>query len=318
VTGVKKDGVNIAVVIPAYNEEGNIAPLIEKLDQVLNKFRYKIIFVDDGSTDTTLEKIKELRQQFPSVEYITLSRNFGHQNALKAGLDFASGQCVITMDADLQHPPQLIPEMIAAWKDGNEIVYTIRDNNHSVPLFKRFLSKLFYFFINLVSEVKIHEGTADFRLLDISVVEVLRRINESTPFYRGIIPWMGFKQASIHYNPSERYSGKSKYSLRQMIKFAVGGLTSFSVVPLRIATYLGFFMAISGFLVGVNAVYESLFTDKTVPGWTSIIVLVVLVGGVQLIMLGIIGEYLGKLFVEAKKRPHYIVRGSSLDGKDQT
>lgn len=309
--GTKEKGVTISVVIPAYNEEGNIAPLAEQLERVLQAYRYEVLFVDDGSSDRTLEKIKAARKSNPCLHYLSLSRNFGHQNALKAGLDHSSGDCVITMDADLQHPPDEIPQMLEKWREGFEVVYTVRDDDHSLPFFKRKTARFFYNLINLISEVRVQEGTADFRLLDRSVVEVLKTMNECSPFYRGIVPWTGFRQTGLHYKPLQRHAGRSKYSLGRMIGFALSGLVSFSVIPLRLATLLGFAMAVTGFIVGLKAVIEYLFTDNTVPGWASTIVTVVLVGGVQLIILGIIGEYLGKLVMESKKRPHYIIRERS-------
>jgi len=313
----EQKAVTVSVVIPAYDEEGNISLLMEKLEQVLADFSYEILFVDDGSRDGTLEKIKALRRSKPHLHYLSLSRNFGHQNALKAGLDYASGDCVITMDGDLQHPPEVIPGMLEKWREGFEVVYTIRDDDRAVPFFKHTTARLFYALINLIAEVRIQEGTADFRLLDRSVVDVLKNMNESSPFYRGIVPWTGFRRTGLHFKPLPRNAGRSKYSLGRMLSFALCGLVSFSIMPLRLATILGFGMALTGFIVGLKAVIEYLLTSNTVPGWASTIVTVVLVGGVQLIILGIIGEYLGKLVVESKKRPHYIIRECSVEGRSR-
>jgi len=310
----EQKAVTVSVVIPAYNEEGNISLLMEKLEQILDDFSYEILFVDDGSSDGTLERIKALGRSKPHLHYLSLSRNFGHQNALKAGLDHASGDCVITMDGDLQHPPEVIPGMLEKWREGFEVVYTIRDDDRAVPFFKRTTARLFYGLINLIAEVRVQEGTADFRLLDRSVVDVLKTMNESSPFYRGIVPWTGFRQTGLHFKPLPRNAGRSKYSLGRMLSFALCGLVSFSIMPLRLATFLGFAMALTGFIVGLKAVIEYLFMSNTVPGWASTIVTVVLVGGVQLIILGIIGEYLGKLVIESKKRPHYIIRERSVEG----
>lgn len=303
--------VSVSIVVPVYNEEANITLLGERLEKVLTGYRHEILFVDDGSRDGTLERIKALRGSNPHLHFLSLSRNFGHQNALKAGLDHASGDCVITMDGDLQHPPEVIPRMLEKWREGFEVVYTIRDDDREVPLFKRTTARVFYGLINLIAEVKVQEGTADFRLLDRSVVDVLKTMNESSPFYRGIVPWTGFRQTGLHFKPNPRYTGRTKYSLGRMIAFAISGLVSFSVTPLRLATFLGFGMALTGFIIGLKAVIEYLITKNTVPGWASTIVTVVLVGGVQLIILGIIGEYIGKLVNESKRRPHYIVRECS-------
>ncbi|OHD73870.1 MAG: hypothetical protein A2177_14365 [Spirochaetes bacterium RBG_13_68_11] len=301
----------IGVVIPACNEEGNIEPLVAELHRVLRGHRCQILFVDDGSTDATLEAIIAARRRFPAVEYLSLTRNFGHQHALKAGLDHVAGKCVITMDADLQHPPSVIPRLLERWREGWEIVSTIRDDDASVPWIKRATARLFYRLVNLIAEVKIAEGAADFRLLDRSVVEVLRRIDEYHPFFRGLVPWTGFRQTSVRYRPARRHSGRTKYSFWRMVSFALGGLVSFSIIPLRLATVLGFIMALTGFGIGLKATVEYLVTRDTAPGWTSTIVVVVLVGGVQLVILGIMGEYLGRMFMEAKKRPTYIVRAAS-------
>jgi glycosyltransferase involved in cell wall biosynthesis len=307
----------VSIVVPVFNEVANIDPLLEKLDKVLQGCSYEIVFVDDGSRDGTLEKIRELCRSNSHLYYLSLSRNFGHQNALKAGLDHASGDCVITMDGDLQHPPEMIPGMLDKWREGFEVVYTIRDDGREVSVFKRFTARLFYGLINLIADVRVEEGSADFRLLDRSVVEVLKNMNEWAPFYRGIVPWTGFRQTGLHFKPLPRHAGRTKYTLGRMIAFALCGLVSFSIMPLRLATLLGFGMALTGFIIGLKAVIEYLVTRNTVPGWASTIVTVVLVGGVQLIILGIIGEYIGKLVNESKQRPHYIVRergGKEDDG----
>ena len=302
----------VSVVVPACNEQGNVSVLAAELETVLAEEDHEIIFVDDGSTDGTLATVRELCETRPEVGFLSLSRNFGHQNAIKAGIDHARGDCVITIDADLQHPPQLIPEMLEKWREGYDVVNTIRRNGSTLPLFKRASSRFFYAVLNLVSEVRVEEGTADFRLLDRRVVDVLCGLNESGLFYRGLIPWTGFRTIGLPYSPRCRHAGKTKYSISRMLGFAVSGLVSFSVLPLRLATIVGWIMALGGFGIGIKAVIEYLFTRNTVPGWASTIVAVVFVGGIQLIMLGIIGEYVGRLFIQAKHRPHYIVRESRL------
>ena len=306
--------VDVSIIIPAFNEEKNVRQIYSEVKSNVGDLTSEILFIDDGSTDSTLEEIRSLAEQDPTVIYLSFSRNFGHQNALRAGFDYASGRCVISMDADLQHPPNLLPDMIAKWQEGFEVVNTNRLKSKTVPLLKRITARIFYALINRVSEVDISNGSADFRLLDGSVVEEIRKMNEADPFYRGLVPWLGYKQCSIPYIPNQRISGRSKYSIRRMMRFAIEGIMSFTTLPLRIATFVGFGMAITGFVIGVNAIIEHLTTDRTVPGWTSTVVLVVLVGGVQLVILGIIGEYLGKVFLESKKRPHYIVRESNYSG----
>lgn len=305
----------ISIVVPTYCEEGNIVELYEKLSIELSKIdvnSFEIIYVNDGSHDNSLSKIKELTKVDERVKYIHFSRNFGHQNALRAGLDFAKGDAVISMDADLQHPPQLVPTMIAHWKEGNKVVYTKRKDTNELSVFKKLTSKLFYKLVNYLSETKLEEGTADFRLLDRSVVEVLKNFNENNLFYRGIIPGLGFKQYGLEYIPNERFSGQTKYSFSKMFRFALTGITSSSAKPLYFSIYIGAFLAVFSFVYGLYAIYVSIFTTEAVAGWTSTIASILFIGGIQLMMLGIVGIYLGKLFSESKKRPNYIIEESNI------
>lgn len=300
----------ISIVIPTFNEEGNIEVLYSQLKDVLSQLsitNFEIIYVNDGSSDDSLEKIKALSQKDERVKFISFSRNFGHQNALKAGLDHAQGDAVISMDADLQHPPLLISEMIRLWQDGNQVVYSIRKDGKELSFFKKTTSKLFYKLVNYLSDTKLEEGTADFRLLDKKVVKALRQFNESNLFFRGIIPTLGFKQIGIPYQPQERFSGTTKYSFSKMLKFALTGITSSSAKPLYFSIYLGLFFAAIAFLYGIYAIYISIFTNDAVHGWTSLIASILFIGGLQLIMMGIVGVYLGKLFTQSKNRPNYII-----------
>jgi len=303
----------ISIVIPSYNEEGNILEITNRLKLELEKYSsYEIIFIDDGSLDGSLKLFEKLHDEDNRVNFISLSRNFGHQNALKAGLDFATGDCIISMDADLQHPTELIPQLIEKWKEGYEIVYTKRLVDKKLPLFKRTSSAFFYKIINLLSDTKIEDGTADFRLIDKSVSSIFSDMKENDLFIRGLMKWMGFKQYCIEYLPNERFSGTSKYSVRKMFKFATRGITSFSVKPLYLSTLLGLIISILAFTYGIYALYVGLFTDRAVSGWSSVIISVLFIGGLQLMMMGIIGEYIGKLFMQAKGRPQYIIRKKSL------
>jgi len=306
----------ISIIIPTYCEEGNIVPLYSKLVLELNNLKisaFEIIYINDGSTDESLEKIKELVTQDSRVKYIHFSRNFGHQNALRAGLDFASGNAVISMDADLQHPPEMLPMLINHWREGYQVVYTKRKNTSDLSLFKKLTSALFYKLVNYLSETKLEEGTADFRLLDRSVVEALKKFKENNLFYRGIVPGIGFKQISVEYTPHERFSGKTKYTFSKMVRFALIGITSSSAKPLYFSIYLGVFLAILSFLYAVYAIYISVFTEKAITGWTSLIASILFIGGIQLVMLGIVGIYLGKLFSESKNRPNYLIEETNLD-----
>lgn len=304
----------VSIIIPAYNEEENLQLIYEKVKGMVLKYpEYEILFVDDGSTDKTLQVIKTLAAENKKVKYISFSRNFGHQNALKAGIDHASGDCVISLDADLQHPPELIDEMIGKWKEGYHIVYTVRDDKINIPFFKRVTSVLFYKIINLLSDLHLDLGTADFRLLDKEVVNVLKNLKESFLFLRGIINWIGFKKYSITYIPSFRTKGVSKYSISKMIGFALNGITGFSVKPLRIATVLGLLISFTSAIYGLYAIGIKIFADNAVSGWASLLVSVLFIGGIQLLMLGIIGEYIGKLFIEVKSRPNYIIQNKNIE-----
>ena len=303
----------ISVVIPAYNESGNIKIIAQKISEEVGKTdTYEIIFVDDGSSDSTLDEIKEAAKNDGSVKYISFSRNFGHQRALKAGLDHASGDCVISMDADMQHPPELITELISKWREGYDVVYTVRKDIEDVGFFKRTTSRIFYKFINSISDVDIPLGAADFRLMDKIVVDEFKRFKENSLFIRGLVSWLGFKQTGIEYEPQNRYSGSTKYTLSKMVSFAVHGITSFSIVPLRVSIIFGLFISLCSFLYTAYALFTKFYIQTAIPGWTSILISVLFLGGIQLIFLGLIGEYLGKMFIEAKNRPNYVIKDKSL------
>jgi dolichol-phosphate mannosyltransferase len=307
--------IELSLVVPTFNEEGNVLRLYNEIKQVLIELhieRYELIFIDDGSSDASLQHIQELRQQDTYVHYIQLSRNFGHQHALKAGLDHASGAAVISLDADLQHPPALMKDMIQLWRNGAEVVYTRRKDQQNIGIFKKWSAKAFYWFANKISEVPIEEGTADFRLLDQKVVAAIQTFKESHLFLRGLIPTLGFKQVALDYEPAARFSGKSKYSLSKMFHFAINGITSSSAKPLYFSIYLGLFFAFLAFVYGCYAIYISLFTDAAITGWTSLIASVLFIGGIQMILIGIVGIYLGKLFVQSKQRPTYIIKNTTL------
>jgi dolichol-phosphate mannosyltransferase len=307
--------IELSIIIPCYNEEGNVHVLYEQLSSIFKSCdvsTYEILFVNDGSSDDSLLKIKELTEKDVAVKFIHFSRNFGHQNALRAGLDFAKGVAVISLDADLQHPPELIPTLISHWRKGNKVVYTKRKDSRELSFFKRLSSRMFYKLVNYLSETKLEEGTADFRLLDRSVVETLKNFKEDNLFYRGIIPALGFKQCGVEYIPQERFSGQTKYTFTKMVRLALTGITSSSAKPLYFSIYIGTFLALCSFIYGIYAIYISIFTDMAVTGWTSLIASVLFIGGIQLIMLGIVGIYLGKLFSESKKRPNYIIEETNI------
>ena len=303
----------ISIIIPVYNEEGNIALITSRLTDVLKTldYQYEIIFVDDGSSDNTLGDIKATATIDQHIFFISFSRNFGHQNALKAGLDMGRGDCVISMDGDLQHPPGLLPQLIKKWEEGYDIVYTIRKDDTKLPLLKRKSSSLYYSFLNRLSDIEIENGTADFRLVDKRVAALLSNFTEADLFWRGLVKWLGFKQIGIEYIPSEREIGASKYTFKKMLQFALKGITSFSIKPLTVAVYLGFAFSFLSLLY-IPYVLISQYMGVAVSGWASTIVTIVFFGGLQLMILGIIGTYLGKLFMQSKQRPHYIIREKNM------
>jgi dolichol-phosphate mannosyltransferase len=309
-------------VIPTFNEEGNVQRLYQEIRAVLAQLQlehYEFIFIDDGSSDASLHNIEALRAQDPKVHYLQFSRNFGHQHALKAGLDHARGAAVISLDADLQHPPALIADMLHHWRNGAEIVYTRRQDKQNVGFFKKMSAKAFYWLANRLSEVPIEEGTADFRLLDRKVVDAIKSFKESHLFLRGLIPTLGFKQVALDYEAAARHSGQSKYSFGKMLRFAINGITSSSAKPLYFSIYLGLFFAFLAFVYGCYAIYIAVFTNAAITGWTSLIASVLFIGGIQMILIGIVGIYLGKLFVQSKQRPTYIIKTETLsaDQHDQ-
>jgi dolichol-phosphate mannosyltransferase len=303
----------ISIVAPLFNEEENVAYFVEEVTKVFGKlkYNYEIILVDDGSQDKSLKVVKKIAEKNTKIKYITFSRNFGHQAAVKAGLDHALGDAVISMDSDLQHPPELIPVLIEKWEEGYQVVYTVRDDEKT-PFFKKITAKLFYWLINKLSSVEIEAGAADFRLLDSQVVNELKKLNESSLFLRGLVKWCGFKQYAINYRPHKRRSGESKYSLRKMVRLALDGITSFSVVPLQLSTFLGFAFSSFAAIYAIYALIVFALGYRVISGWASVIVSVLFLGGIQLLILGLVGEYLGKTFLEVKKRPIYIIGETNL------
>jgi polyisoprenyl-phosphate glycosyltransferase len=303
----------ISIVIPAHNEAENLPILLDDLCTTLaGQGKLEIICVDDGSTDNTFAVMFDAATQNDQIKYLKLSRNFGHQAALRAGLSYSTGDCVISMDGDLQHPVRLIPQMLEKWREGHEVVLTLRADTDDLPLFKRLTSKFFYVIINTLSDVHIEPGSADFRLLDRRVVDVITSLSETDFFLRGIIPWVGFKTCKIDYIPDRRRFGDTKYSLRRMISFAVSGVISNSIQPLRLATLLS--AAISGLaaLYTLYALHIYFVYGRVVPGWTSVVVAASFIGGLQLFVLGVIGEYIGRILKESRKRPSFIVSATNM------
>jgi len=304
----------VSVIVPVFNEEGCIFGLTERLVKILcNYSDYEILFIDDGSRDKTLAIIKKLHSDNKKINYLSFSRNFGHQNALRAGIQFATGDCIISMDGDLQHPPELIPDLINKWKEGYDIVYTVRKDAHKISWFKKVTANLFYKIMNIISDINLEHGEADFRLLDKNVAAELNNLHENAIFFRGMVKWLGFSQIGVEYFPDERIWGKTKYSRKKMFALAVSGITGFSIKPLRISTLIGISIAFLSLLYGIYALYIKFFTTDSIQGWTSVFFMVSLIGGIQLIMIGILGEYIGKIFLESKRRPHFVIKENSLN-----
>lgn len=295
--------------MPVFNEQENIALLVQELTTVALKkpYDFEFIFVDDGSTDKSLSIIKDLAQVYPYIFYIELSRNFGHQYALKAGLDLSDGDCVISLDCDLQHPPEVVSAMIEKWEQGYDIVYTRRKDDKKLPWLKRKTSAMFYRMLNTISDLQLENGTADFRLMNRKAVDAFSTLNESELFIRGLVKWAGFRQTAIDYQPRERNAGRSKYNFKKMISFAVRGITSFSVRPLKLIAYLGLTLFLISMIL-VPYALVSYFMGHVVSGWTSLMITVIFFGSLQLLMLGIIGLYISKLVIQSKNRPLYLIR----------
>ncbi|PZR33369.1 MAG: glycosyltransferase [Azospira oryzae] len=309
----------VSMVIPVYNESVNVGVILQAIRCEFKNldYHYEVIFVDDGSSDDTLDLIKEQALTYDNVFYLRLSRNYGHQNALKAGLDNAKGDCVISMDGDMQHPPSLLPKMLAFWEQGYEVVYTRRLDTEGVGFFKKLSSKLFYKVINFISDVKMEDGVADFRLLDKKVVAKLKEFKETDLFLRGLVKWVGFNQVAIDYKAAQRHSGKTKYSLSRMIAFAVESVTSFSVRPLIFSVYLGFILSLLTILIYIPYLANAVMTKNHFPRWASILSLVAFFGGLNLTLIGIVGIYIGKLFMQSKARPNYIISETNKPIKEK-
>ncbi len=300
----------LSVVVPMYNEEEGAKECVKRLKNVLEGMncRYEILFVNDGSRDRTLEILKEVRIHEPNIKIVDLSRNFGHQLAITAGIDLAGGDAVIVIDGDLQDPPELFPELVAKWQEGFDVVHAKRRKREGETTFKLLTAKLYYRIIREIAQVDIPVDVGDFRLMSRRAVDGLKSLREQHRYVRGMVAWLGFNQGTVEYDRSARFAGETKYSLRRMISFSWIGLTSFSVVPLRLATFCGLISAVVGFFYAIYALVVKFYFHTAIIGWTSIVILILLLGGIQLICLGIIGEYVGKLYEEAKDRPLYLIK----------
>lgn len=300
----------VSIVVPVYNEEKNIQVFFNKIIKVIKKYQYELIFVNDGSTDKSEEIIKKICLKNKNVKLISFTRNFGHQMALFAGYEFSKGDAVVSIDADLQDPPELIDKMVDLWKKGAKVVYAKRQERQGESFFKIFTAKIFYQLINFLSDTPIPNEVGDFRLLDKNVVFYLKNLKEKPEFLRGLVSWPGFETKFVYFNRGPRYSGKTHYTFFKMINLALNGITSFSIRPLRLSAYFGFFISfLAVLIVFFKSVQHFIFNQGDwLPGWASLFFSIVFLGGIQLIMIGILGEYIAKIYREIQKRPNYLIK----------
>jgi dolichol-phosphate mannosyltransferase len=300
----------LSLVLPVYNEEEVIFELHRRLQELLRRLNLdsEVVFVDDGSRDGSLELLRGLSANEPRYRVLSLARNFGHQAAITAGIDYARGSAVVIMDADLQDPPEVILDMIDKWREGSDVVYAVRRQRAGESTFKRLTARWFYRVFAAMIPIEVPLDAGDFRLMSRRVVVALRRLRETHRFVRGMVAWVGFKQTDVSYDRPGRFAGTTKYPVRKMMRFALDGITSFSILPLRFSTYLGVLMSIVSLGIAVWAIYTKYVLQRTVAGWTAIVVIVTLLASVQFVMIGILGEYVGRIFEEVKGRPLYIVR----------
>jgi len=298
------------IIAPIYNEIENIPTLYQRVSEVMDSTGepWEFVLVDDGSSDGSTQAILDLQAKDEKIIPVIFARNFGHQIAVTAGLDYSRGQAVTIIDADLQDPPEVILDLIAKWKEGYEVVYAVRSKREGESWFKLFTAKAFYRFIQRITDVKIPMDTGDFRLLDRKVVRVMNSMREKHRFLRGMSVWVGFKQIGVEYDRAERYAGETKYPLKKMLKLASDAITGFSYLPLRLATYLGLLAAGAGVVALLAVIILRLTGSLLLQGQAGILIAVLFLGGVQLLSLGLLGEYIGRLYDEARGRPLYIVR----------
>lgn len=298
----------LSIVVPCFNEEGCVHEMARRLHLALDSLdcEWDAVFVDDGSSDGTAQCLANLAASDPRIGFVSFSRNFGHQMALLAGMSKTQGDAVVSLDGDLQHPPELIPTLYQHWLDGYDVVYTVREDNEGHAL-KEFVSARFYKLLRKLTGVDIPTGGADFRLLDRVVTDALLSCEERFVFVRGLVPWLGFPRIAVPYAARERFAGSTKYVFARMLRFALDGVFSFSTVPLRFISLLGAATVVLGVLYGFYSIGVRLFTDSAVSGWTSLVVLVLVFSGTQLLSLGILSEYVGRIYEEVKRRPRYVI-----------
>lgn len=305
---MRKENYLLSIIIPIFNESSTLSKLCTKIDSVCRKSikNYEIIFVDDGSSDDSLFKLQSLKEVFP-LKVVSFSRNFGKESAITAGLKHTKGDLVLIMDGDGQHPPEMIPELVSYWKKGIDNIYTVRISRDDQPLLIRYLSKLFYKLHSSITEIKIPANAGDFRLLDRKVVDALNRLEEKQRYMKGLYSWVGFPSLAVPYEPLARSEGKSRFKLKSLLGLALLGITSFSNWPLRLWVLVGAFVAFSSLLYGFYILFETVVFGIITPGFPTLTVCLLFLGGVQLISIGVVGEYVANIFDEVKKRPHYVI-----------
>ena len=306
------EGINlktVSIVVPVYNEEDNLREFHKRITEVMSQepYDYKIVFVNDGSSDGSAVVLNELAKEDDHVEAYLLSRNYGHQMALTCGLDNAEGDAIVTMDGDMQHPPEIVPQLLRLWEQGNEIVITKRLATEDAGFFKNITSATYYKLINAMSKVEITPGGSDFRLMDRIAVDAFKQYRERARFIRGLVNTLGFKVAEVEFVAPPRFAGQSKFNLRKMLHFALDGITAFSNLPLRWAFYTGLIMGLISMALLGHVLYEKFVDEDIVPGWATTMVSILFLGGIQLVGIGILGEYIGRIFEEIKHRPLYLV-----------
>lgn len=305
----------VTIIIPSYNEEDVLPQFIQRLDEVTQTivdYKFEFLFVNDGSTDNTLGLIKKYQLKDSRIRYIDLSRNFGKEIGMLAGMDYAKGDAVIIIDADLQHPPEKIKEMIQWWKKGYDDVYTVRLNREET-IFKKITSKLYYKLLQTMTEVNVYPNSGDFRLLDRKCVDALTSMRETERYTKGMYGWIGFNKKELTYVEEERIAGETKWQFRQLLKLALDGVTSYSTIPLRLSSIIGIVISVIGFIFLIVEITKILINGPSVAGYGTLLVGILFMGGIQLISLGIIGEYLSRIFIETKMRPPYLINETSED-----
>ena len=301
----------ISILIPCYNEEKSLPLLYPELVKLMDgnpNYEWELMFVNDGSRDNTLKVLQQLRQQDKRVNYVDLSRNFGKENAMLAGFDYVTGDCMVIIDADLQHPPTLIPEMIKWWEQGYDDVYAKRKSRGKESWLRKRLSLEFYKILQRSSRFEVLKNVGDFRLLDRCCINALKSLRESERYTKGMYSWIGFKKKEIEFEQGDRVAGESSWNYRQLFSFAIDGITSFTTAPLRISTVVGFIVSMCAFLYMIYVFFKAVLFGEPVQGYPTLVILILFLGGIQLLSLGIIGEYIGRIYNETKNRPDYIVR----------